>query len=217
MIKCVVFDLDGTLVDVGELFYRVFKAFLEHMHLPAIGFNRKGDPWVSAYDMVVSRFPWLAKLVGGKAFGDTWEKVLIEMIRGGEVRLYVGALDVLKRLHGEGRKLCLATNTPKRFADVKLSLMGLHEYFDCVFTPQDEWGAKPSPRSLLHALDRFRLQPAELLVVGDHAQDVRYGKAAGVRTAAALYGYGNPEEVKMAGPDLLADHPTDIVRIVLGS
>ena len=48
MIRCVVFDLDGTLVDIGELFSRVFTMFLTRLHLPAIGFDRRGDPWASA-------------------------------------------------------------------------------------------------------------------------------------------------------------------------
>jgi len=213
MIKCVVFDLDGTLVDIGELFGRVFTMFLSRLHLPAIGFDQRGDPWASAYDAVVSRFPWLAKLIGGKSFGDAWEDVLREMLGRNEVRPYHGALDTLKALRAAGKKLCLATNTPKRFVEIKLTTFGLREFFECVFTPQDEWGGKPSPKSLHYAMEKLGLSPHEVLMVGDHAQDVQYGRNAGIRTAAVLSGYGSPEELKAASPDFLIADVREVVQI----
>jgi HAD superfamily hydrolase (TIGR01549 family) len=214
MIECVVFDLDGTLVDVGELFGHVFTTFLSRLHLPAIGFDRRGDPWASAYDAAVGTFPWLAKLVGGRSFGDAWEDVLREMLRTGGVKLYHGALETLAQLRGADRKLCLASNTPKRFVEVKLDALGLREFFACVFTPQDEWGAKPNPKSLHYVMEKFGLAPHEVLVVGDHAQDVQYGMNAGARTAAVLSGYGTPEELKAASPEFLIANVAEVLRVI---
>ncbi len=214
MIKCVVFDLDGTLVDVGDLFCRVFTAFLSQLRLPPVGFDQKGDPWVSAYDAVVSRFPWLAKLLGGNVFGDSWEKTLRERLRDGGVRLYPDAIETLTQLQSSGRALCLATNTPRRFVEIKLAAFDLRRFFECVFTPQDPWGAKPSPKSLFHAMGKLGLKPGEVLMVGDHAQDVLYGKNAGVRTAGLLSGYGSPEELKAAAPDLLLTELREVLNHV---
>jgi HAD superfamily hydrolase (TIGR01509 family) len=184
------------------------------MHLPAIGFDRRGDPWASAYDAMVSRFPGLANLVGGKLFGDAWEDALRERLQAGEVRLYDGVLETLTRLRAADKKVCLATNTPKRFVEIKLSSLGLRRFFECVFTPQDEWGAKPTPKSLHYAMRKFGLSPQEALMVGDHAQDVQYGKNAGVRTAAVLSGYGSPKELRAANPDFLLASVSEVVRIV---
>ena len=214
MIKCVVFDLDGTLLDIGDLFGRVFTAFLSRLHLPAIGFDRRGDPWASAYDAFVSKFPWLAKIIGGRMFGDAWEDVLREMLGRGEVRLYHGAVDTLKALRAAQKKLCLATNTPRRFVEIKLDSFGLREFFECVFTPQDEWGAKPSPKSLHYAMEKLGLSPLEVLMVGDHAQDVQYGRNAGIRTAAVLSGYGSPDELKAASPDFLIANVAEVLGVI---
>jgi HAD superfamily hydrolase (TIGR01509 family) len=214
MVKCVVFDLDGTLVDIGELFGRVFTTFLNRQCLPAIGFDRRGDPWASAYDAVVGRFRWLARLVGGKVVGDAWGDVLREMLGRNEVRLYHGALDTLKALRAAEKKMCLATNTPKRFVEIKLDAFGLREFFECVFTPQDEWGGKPSPRSLHYAMKKLGLSPQELVMVGDHAQDVQYGRNAGIRTAVVLSGYGSPDELKAARPDFVLSNVGEVARVV---
>lgn len=214
MIKCVLFDLDGTLVDVGELFYHVFMEFLARQGLPAIGFNRKGDPWASAYEWAVSRFPWISKMVGGKSFGDAWEYVLRARIASGEIKLYPGVLDTLTHLREKNKTLCLATNTPSRFVEIKLDAFALRNFFECIFTPHDIWGAKPNPKSLHYVLERFRLTPHEVLVVGDHAQDVQFGKNAGVRTAAVLTGYGSLEELKAANPDYLIRDVCQVLTIV---
>jgi HAD superfamily hydrolase (TIGR01509 family) len=213
MLKCIVFDLDGTLVDIGELFYRVFNTFLARLNLPAVTFEHKGDPWASAHDQTVSRYPQVAELVGRDAFADTWEDVLRAMLRAGEVRPYNGALETLSQLEAAGKTLCLASNTPKRFVDIKLSWFALSGFFEHVFTPQDRWGPKPRPQSLLYVLDRFQLSPEEVLVVGDHAQDVQYGKSAGVHTAAVLGGYGSVEELEAAEPDLLIQSVSQLAEL----
>jgi len=211
MTRCVVFDLDGTLVDIGEMFDRVFNTFLSRLGLPAVAFERKGDPWASAHGQTVSRYPQVAELVGGDAFADAWEDVLRAMLDRSEVRLYDGALATLTRLQADGKKLCLASNTPRRFVEIKLSWFALRGFFEHVFTPQDRWGPKPRPDSLLHMLDTLQLSPDEVLMVGDHAQDIEYGKHAGVRTAAVLNGYGSAEELESARPDLLIQSVSQLV------
>lgn len=213
-IRCVVFDLDGTLLDIGNLFDRVFNTFLSRMDLEPIRFERKGDPWTSAYRQTVSQYAQIAGQVGRVEFDEAWADVLAGMLAAGEVRLYDGALQTLRQLRAAGRTLCLASNTPKRFVEVKLSHFALRELFAFVCTPQDAWGPKPNPRSLYEVMKAFQLSPHEVLMVGDHAQDMEYGRNAGVRTAAVLYGYGDRAEMERVRPDILLHEISDVVEIV---
>jgi len=203
VIRCVVFDLDGTLVDIGDLFYRIFAEVVRARGLAPLSFDKHGDPWVSAHAQTLAAYPQLRGVAAEPSFADTWERVLTDMLADGEVRVYPEAWSVLEQVHAAGRSLCLASNTPKRFVGIKLEVLGIARLFDAVFTPQDRWGGKPKPDSLLYMMERFGLAPSEVLMVGDHDQDIVYGKNASVRTAAVLSGYGNSEELEAAEPDFL--------------
>lgn len=218
-LRCVVFDLDGTLVDLGDMFYRIFSELIRTQGLAPIQFDRHGDPWVSAHGQALAAYPQLCGVTAEPWFADTWEQVVREMLATGEVRLYTGARAMLEQVRESGRRICLASNTPKRFVAIKLEVLGIAHFFDAVFTPQDQWGAKPKPASLFHAMKKFGLAPREIVMVGDHDQDVLYGKNAGVRTVALTGGYGSPEELRAAQPDFLlasiAGFPSVLARLDL--
>jgi len=214
MIRCVVFDLDGTLVDIGDLFYRVFADVVAAHGLEPVPFDRHGDPWVSAHAQTIDRYPELLNVAAEPSFADIWERVLRQMLAEGEVKLCPGALAALEGMCEAGQKMCLATNTPRRFVEIKLDALKIGGFFATVFTPQDPWGPKPKPDSLFHLMEIFQLAPAEILMVGDHAQDIMYGKSAGVRTVGLLNGYGMAEELRSAEPDFVLTHVSEITGLV---
>ena len=65
-------------------------------------------------------------------------------------------------------------------------------YFDYVAGGDTVSEKKPSPVPILDVLSRFDVRPEEALLVGDSIYDIEAGRAAGMRTVAALYGYGTP-------------------------
>lgn len=215
-VKCIAFDLDGTLLDIGGIFYRVFDTLLPRLGLEPIRFTEERGPWKSSIRQATAVYPHVAGHVGGPAFMDAWEEVLRAMLAEGTMRLHEGSVDTLRRLQAAGTKLCLATNTPRRFVDIKLAWFDLRGYFEYVFTPQDRWGSKPRPDSLLHALDALGLSPAEAMMVGDHDVDVQYARNAGVRAVAVLNGGGSEEELIAAEPDIMLPSVAAVPELVLG-
>lgn len=217
MIRCVVFDLDGTLVDTGDLFYRLFAEVVRLASLAPVEFRKTGDQWQSAHAQTVARHPGLRGVTAQPSFSDAWDRVLRELLREKGINLYPGALGLLEGLRAAGRKICLASNTPKRFVEVKLAHFDLGRFFDAVFTPQDVWGPKPRPESLFHAMQLFGLAAHEIVMVGDHDQDVIYGKNAGVNTIGILNQYNSREELVSAGPDWIVEDLGEVMGIVDGS
>jgi len=75
---------------------------------------------------------------------------------------------------------------------------------------------KPEPDGVLRALEEFGADPEATLVIGDSPADILMGRAAGVRTAAALWGGSTRERLLAAAPDLAIDSPGEFLSAISG-
>ena len=214
MFKCIIFDLDGVLVDTGNLFYRIHKCILERLNRKPIAFCKKGDPYNSAWQQVLATYPDLRSTLEGPKFEETWDKVLREMLTKGKVCLYSGAMELLNALRRLDRTICLATNTPKKFVMLKLNTLFINWTFNEVFTPQDAWGGKPNPASLFHLMSKYEYSPRELLMIGDLPPDIIYGKNAGVTTVAVHNQYNRISELRGVSPAYIISTLDEVADIV---
>jgi HAD superfamily hydrolase (TIGR01509 family) len=73
---------------------------------------------------------------------------------------------------------------------------------------------KPAPDAVMAALAALRCAPQQALMVGDTAADILAGKAAGIKTCAVTYGFGNLAELQHCQPDYVIDTFSDLVRLV---
>ncbi len=112
-------------------------------------------------------------------------------------RVFPGVADGLAALGG--RK---GTATTKGTPTTRLVLekFGLLQYFQHV-QGTDGFPSKPAPDVIHAALAALGAKPEDCLLVGDSCADMQAGKAAGVKTCAVRYGYGNPEELAKFSPD----------------
>jgi phosphoglycolate phosphatase len=118
-----------------------------------------------------------------------------------EVRPYPGVVEHLERWHGERRPLAVVTNKPARFAHAILEHLGLDRLLPVVIGGDTLGERKPSPAPVHEALTRLRAPAAGASLVGDGIQDLRAGKAAGVRTVAALFGFHDAAALRAEGAD----------------
>jgi len=104
-----------------------------------------------------------------------------------------------------------STATTKSTETVRgiLTQFGLAGFFDHI-QGTDGIPCKPAPDVLLLSLTRFGLRPEEVLMVGDSAPDIAAGRAAGVRTCAVTWGYGNHDHMRALAPDFWIDHPSQL-------
>lgn len=116
-------------------------------------------------------------------------------------RLYPGALAALQALHEGGHPLAVVTNKPARFAAPILRALGLERLLPVVVGGDTLPVRKPDPAPVLHALAQLGAEPLGATMIGDGVQDLRAGKAAGARTIACLYGYGDPAALRAEGAD----------------
>ena len=121
-------------------------------------------------------------------------------------RVYGGVPEMLARLGG---LKSTATTKGSETARAVLTQFGLIQHFDHV-QGTDGFPSKPKPDVVLKSIEKFGVRPEECLLIGDAGPDMAAGRAAGVKTCAVTYGYGNIEHMRAEQPDYWIDHPSQL-------
>lgn len=107
-----------------------------------------------------------------------------------ELRAFPGVADTLPVLRAAGWRLAVCTNKPEGPARSLLDALSLLSFFDAVGGGDSFPVRKPDPAHLLATIARAGGDPAASVMVGDHHNDVRAARGAGVPCVFALWGYG---------------------------
>jgi len=133
-------------------------------------------------------------------------------------KLFDGMDDLLQELEKEQVLWGIVTNKVERFTHPLLKLMSLHERSAAIVGGDTTPHSKPHPAPILKAAEICNINPAQCLYVGDDLRDIEAGRAAGMKTVAAAYGYcGCNEPVNAWGADYIIEHPSELRSIVFGA
>ena len=215
MIRLVVFDLDGTLIDS-----RKDLADSTNELIAELGGRALPDDDVVV--MVGEGARVLVRRALASARIDADETRALErflQIYAGRLLnstvLYPGVAETIQQLSGRCR-LAVLTNKPASPSQRILSGLGLAEYFDDIIGGDSAFGRKPEPCGLLHLCEAAGLTPESTLLVGDSAIDVETAVRAGTRMCLARYGFGNRSSSRDGGGvDLNIDSPLELPRLVV--
>lgn len=191
------FDLDGTLVDTVELILASVRAAFEGRP----GRRPTDAEWIAGMGQ-----PLRVQL--GEFVGPAEVEAVVERYRAHQqanhermTRAFDGAVETVSRLKAEGRPVGIVTSKFQKTAEWTLRHVGLAPYVDVVVGADTVARPKPDPEPVRHALERLGRRPAEALFLGDSPHDVAAGNAAGVVTAAALWGACPRSCLEPAAPD----------------
>lgn len=210
-LRAVVLDVDGTLLDSADGIVAGFRHAVESVGLGA------PDEAVLRADLG----PPLAELlpalgVPADRLDEAAAAYRTFYLREGLQRAtpYEGVPQVLASLHSV---LPLGTATAKR-TDVARAILERHAlagFFAVVNGLGDDHPTKAA--TLTETLQLMGdLDPATAVMVGDRRSDVVAGQVAGTRTIGVLWGYGSRAELEDARPDVLLEHPHQLVDLLLG-
>ena len=214
-VKAVLFDLDGTLIDSApDLGAAADKMRIER-GLPSLPLE-KYRPMAGAG----------ARGMLGIAFGITPEHpdfpaLREEFFRNYEsamtvrTRIFEGIPELIAALTTRGLPWGVVTNKSMRFTGPLTRCMPLFATAGAVVGGDTTPHAKPHPAPLLEAARQLGLPPAACIYVGDDERDVQAGRAAGMPTVAATYGYlGSNAEVLQWGADALIAEPLALLPLL---
>lgn len=212
-VRAVLFDLDGTLVDSAPDLAAAANALRVARGLEALPFEAL-RPMVGAG----------ARGMVGVAFGVAPGHEEFESLRDAFLARYEEGLlrqtavfeamqPLLVALERHGVPWGIVTNKAARFTEPLLQGLGLHLRAAVVICGDTLPQAKPHPAPLLEAARRLGFDPGQCVYIGDDLRDVQAGKAAGMPTLAAGWGYlGQGDPVHAWGADAVLQTPAQLLK-----
>lgn len=211
--KAVLFDLDGTLADTApDLAAAVNKMRAERGLAPT--------PFESLRPVASAGARGLIGVAFGIGPGDEdFDAMRSEFLANYAAQiadstvLFDGIGELLLAIEAGGMRWGVVTNKPARFTDPLLPLIGL-AHAACSISGDTTAHAKPHPEPLFEAARRLDLRPQDCWYVGDDLRDIQAGKAAGMPTIAAGWGYCGHSEPRHWEADVIADHPKRLIELL---
>ena len=217
MIEAVLFDLDGTLADTAPDLCAALNLLLAEQGNPSLTLEQ-ARPYASSgvRGMLDAGFGMVPGDADYTAFAQRllkhYERALCQT-----TLLFPGIVELLAELDKLGIRWGIVTNKAQRYTLPLIEALGLRQRCACIVSGDSSPRLKPHPAPLLLACIAAQALPTRSLYVGDDLRDIQAGRAAGVGTVAAAYGYlGIAAPVASWQADAIVAQPGEILGL-LGS
>jgi len=209
--QTVLFDLDGTLIDSVQLILESYRHTLAAHGLPPLS----DDEWLRGIGTPLSAqfAPWQDDQGTMEAMIATYREYNLAN-HDRMVREFPGVVETVRGVRARGLKTGLVTSKARQGALRGLRLVGLDDAMDVLVCADEVHNPKPHPEPVEKAVRLLRADPANTVYVGDSIHDLRSGRAAGVRTAAVLWGPFTRAHLAPAEPDFWLEHPKDLLSLL---
>jgi phosphoglycolate phosphatase len=218
-IKAVVIDLDGTLLNTAPDLAYAAELMMADLGLPCPspeiiatyignGVSRlvkrvltgdmNAEPDAELFDRAIKLYQ--------KHYGNNVSR---------ESRPFPGVEEGLEAFRQMGLHVACITNKAEQFTVPLLKDTGLFDYFELILSGDSLPKRKPDPLPLLHACEVFRVQPAELLLIGDSLNDTQAARAAGCPVFCVPYGYNRGRPVTELDLDAVVPTLHEASRLLL--
>lgn len=209
MIRAVLFDIDGTLLDTRQFIFKAYEYSLLTNYQKKISWND------------------LAPL-----FGQSLVYTYSQLLPSGEIEIlcqshhrfqlenlhlaapYPNVVKTLQKLKENGFRIGTISNRASNTTIKTLQLTNLDQYIDVVISADDVKKQKPNKEGIVKALKVLKVKPAQAIFVGDTEVDILTGNNTKVRTVGVTYGFLG-EAIAKYNPDYLINEIGELPGIVL--
>lgn len=210
MIKTVLFDFDGTVINTNELIIKSYEYAFKKVLKKKI-----------SMDEILSLFgrPLLISLQ--EEYGDeVGEKLYYAFREFNESRHdeiakpFEGATEAIIKIKEYGYKVGIVTSKRAEMLYRGLKLLNLTGVFDVLVAAEDTKEHKPSPEPIIFACRKLGVSESETLYVGDSVFDILCGKTAGTKTCGVKYSLTEPDRLYDAGMDIFVEDIPSLERML---
>ncbi len=212
-LSCVLFDLDGTLIDTAPDLIGALNVALNRHGFDAVN-SEKVKPFISfgAQAMINAILPQTTE-------NTQREAILVDLLAYYEShiavysRFFAGMSEVINYLEEKNLPWGIVTNKRTRFTQPLVKALKLEKRARTIISGDSTPYQKPHPATMFAACEMIGVLPHECLYVGDAQHDIVAGKNAGMKTLAALYGYLTPDDKPQVwGADACVESPEQILE-----
>lgn len=213
MIKAVIFDLDGTLLDTSHDIHAVINTSLKRYNLPQISYEDTLKFVGNGAKKLVERAVGERKDMLQEVYSDYAER--FANCDNELTCLYPEETETLKKFKEAGIRLAIVSNKPQR-ATERVYAKFLSNFDFCIVLGQTEYHPlKPNPASTNHILSQLGVACDECLFVGDGETDVETAKAANLICVSVLWGFRTKEQLLKAGAENFIEKFSELENFVL--
>jgi len=187
LIKAVIFDLDGVIVESEDAHIQAEKQTLRKYRV-----NISTEELHKFTGTTAKAF--FTEIIGKNKLNTTFEEInnqkeeILLKLLGQDAEPTHGVLNLIQKLRQRGIKLAIASSSTRRLVDYVLKKMNITRLFDCVVVAEDVEFSKPDPEIFLKAAKKLAISPSHCLVIEDAKLGVEAAKRAGMK----CIGFRNP-------------------------
>ena len=185
--ELIIFDMDGTLIDSGNVITNTINYVRNNIGLDSIPkfemLDHLNNPDINAAEFFYGTSSFTDEQT--KLFGEYYDKNCIS-----DILLYDGIKDMLKSIDNDFI-LTVATNASVEFANKMLNHLGIDNHFDMVIGANSVPKPKPHPDMLLETLKMFKIKDKNSILVGDSHKDKRAACNANIDCLLVNWGFSN--------------------------
>jgi phosphoglycolate phosphatase len=209
LIRCILFDLDGTLLDSYDAIAESLNLARSSFGLPAYSRNEVLKMVGHGLEHLMEKALGPDRVAAGVAiFRERYRQISLS-----QSRLLPGVEPTLRVLRERGYRLAVITNKPAYFSRRILDHLGVGELIPVLYGP-DLAPPKPDPEMALRSLADLGGSPEEAVLVGDMLVDLETARNAGIPFYAVATGSDSREDLAAAQPDRLLDRIEDLLSLL---
>lgn len=206
------FDLDGTLIDPKEGITSSIQHALQRVGMEEIPSQDDltwciGPPLWNSFDVLLGPGADLDRAVRYYREHYTDEAMYLADV-------YDGIGEMFDALHQVDAQIFVATSKPEIYANQIIEHFGVHAHVERLFGSELDGTNSDKTDLLKYALDETGADPARCVMVGDRRFDIFGARNNDIPSVGALWGYGEPDELRNAEADAMAGVPEEIPEIV---
>ena len=212
-IKCIVIDLDGTIINSGPDLIDSLNFVLRNQNIKPIEKRIIGSLVGGGAKAMITRAYQNLRLKPPLNIDSLIEEFLEFYFENCSNRsfLYPNVFHTLKKLKSKFR-IALCTNKKQFITEKILMNFKIEDFFDCVLGSNSKIKLKPDTEMLEYCLNECNVSPEQAIMIGDSSNDIIPAKALGMKSIYVTYGFGKIE--KSIKPDYVIDCFNEVLKIV---